>query len=75
MEHRPGKENTNADCLSRYPLSSSAKALVLDWEKGEILAPATFLAFMAGVPRGTPDAEEDNDIWNDVDVLHFVTTQ
>ena len=74
VEHRPGKENTNADCLSRYPLSSSAKAPVLDWGKGEVLAPATFLAFMAGVPRGTPDAEEKNDIWSDGDVLYFLTT-
>ena len=67
-----GEGNTNADCLSRYPLPSSAKAPVLDWGKGEILAPATFLAFMASVAKGALGAEEDNDIWNDMDVLHFL---
>ena len=74
VEHRPGKENTNAGCLSRCLLPSLAKAPVLDWRKGEILAPATFPAFMAGVKRGLPKIEEDNDIWNDMGVLHFLTT-
>ena len=28
--HRAGEENTNADCLSRYPLKSTAAAPILD---------------------------------------------
>ena len=38
------------------------------------MALETFLAFMVGVTRRAPRAEEDNDIWNDMDVLHFLTT-
>ena len=30
VEHRGGTANTNADCLSRYPLPSAANAPVLD---------------------------------------------
>ena len=30
VEHRAGVENTNADCLSRYPLPSDAAAPALD---------------------------------------------
>ena len=30
MEHRAGVDNTNADCLSRYPLPSAADAPTLD---------------------------------------------
>ena len=67
MEHRKGVENTNADCLSRYPLPSDAGAPSMDWSKGEIMPVATFLAFMVGVTRGvagggTSAAKEDQDI-------------
>ena len=51
MEHRKGVENTNADCLSRYPLPSDADAPAMDLSKGEIMPVATFLAFMVGVPH------------------------
>ena len=34
VEHRKGVENTNADCLSRYPLPSDADAPTMDWSKG-----------------------------------------
>ena len=62
VEHRAGTANTNADCLSRYPLPSAADALVLDWTKGEVLAPATFLAMMVGAAPSTDVAEEERDI-------------
>ena len=60
-------ENTNADCLSRYPLPSDADALSMDWSKGEKMPVATFLAFMVGVPHaaaggGSSVAEEEQDI-------------
>ena len=48
VEHRAGTDNTNADCLSRYPLPSDADAPIMDWTKGEIMVPATYLAFMVG---------------------------
>ena len=51
VEHRKGVGNTNADCLSRYPLPSDADAPSMDWSKGEIMPVATFLAFMVGVPH------------------------
>ena len=67
MEHRKGVVNTNADCLSRYPLPSNADAPSMDWSKGEIIPVATFLAFMVGIPHtaargGTSAAEEERDI-------------
>ena len=63
VEHRAGTANTNADCLSRYPLLSAADAPVLDWTKGENLAPTTFLAMMVGAAPSTDVAEEERDIW------------
>ena len=57
VEHKAGVDNTNADCLSRYPLPSAADAPTLDWTKGEILASATFLAFMVDIPSPSTDAE------------------
>ena len=58
VEHRAGSDNTNADCLSRYPLPSEADAPILDWTKGEIMAPATHLAFMVGETEQTEGEEE-----------------
>ena len=79
VEHRKGVENTNANCLSRYPLPSDAGAPAMDWSKGEIMPVATFLAFMAGVTNGVVGggksaAEEERDIWGDDAVLHFTQT-
>ena len=71
MEHRKGVENTNADCLSRYPLPSDADAPSMDWSKAEMMPVATFLAFMVGVPH---TAEEKRDIWRDDAVLRFIQT-
>ena len=51
--HRARVENTNADCLSRYPLPSSAQAPILDWTKGEVIPPATYLALMADLPNAS----------------------
>ena len=73
LEHRAGTDNTNADCLSRYPLPSDADAPILDWTKGEIMVPATYLAFMVGEAKQT-GGEEEKDIWNDVEVLRFLQT-
>ena len=77
VEHRKGVENTNADCLSRYPLPSDADAPSMDWSIGEIMPVATFLAFMVGVPHttaegGTSKVEEERDIWRDEAVLRFI---
>ena len=42
VEHWAGTTNTNADCLSWYPLPSAANAPVLDWTKGSgVLLPCT----------------------------------
>ena len=49
VEHRKGVDNTNADCFSRYPLPSDAGAPLMDWSKGEIMQPASWLAFKVGV--------------------------
>ena len=74
VKHRAGTDNTNVDCLSRYPLQSSAHAPILDWTRGEILAPASFLALMVGNTPPNPDAAEEKNIWHDVEVLHFLKT-
>ena len=72
VEHRKGVDNTNADCLSRYPLPSDADAPLMDWSKGEIMPPAAYLAFLATpANRGT---EEEKDIWHDSPVLKFLQT-
>ena len=71
VEHRKGVDNTNADYLSRYPLPSDAGAPLMDWSKGEIMQPASWLAFMVGV---APVAEEERDIWQDAAVLRFLQT-
>ena len=63
VEHRKGVDNTNANCLSRYPLPSDADAPLMDWSKGEIMQPATMLAFTAGLAPAA--AEEERDIWQD----------
>ena len=74
VQHRKGVENTNADCLSRYPLPSDAGAPSMDWAKGEIMPVATFLAFMshhvAAAGGGSTVAEEERD----AAVLHFIQT-
>ena len=36
VQHRAGVDNTNADCLSRFPLVSDQNAPILDWSRGEI---------------------------------------
>ena len=61
VEHRKGVDNTNADCLSRYPLPSDADAPLMDWSKGEIIPAATFLAFMVGVTTAKPAVEEERE--------------
>ena len=53
VEHRAGIDNTNADCLSHYPLPSKLDAPIMDWTKEEIVAPATFLSFMVGLTPST----------------------
>ena len=74
VEHRAGVDNTNADFLSRYPLPSAADAPTLDWTKGEILAPVSFLSFMVGIPSSSTEADGEKDIWSDVEVLRFLQT-
>ena len=72
VEHRKGVDNTNADCLSRNPLPSDADAPLMDWSKGEIMAPAAFLALMANTELAP--LEEEKDIWQDIPVLIFLQT-
>ena len=59
VEHRKGVENTNADCLSRYPLPSDADAPSMDWSKGEIRPVATFLGIHGG---STPHSNWGGDV-------------
>ena len=54
-------------------LPSEADAPILDWTKGEIVVPATYLAFMVEEARER-EGEEEKDIWNDVEVLRFLQT-
>ena len=74
VTHRAGVDNLNADCLSRYPLPSTAEAPFLDWAKGDILAPTTFLAMMANIPEAPPPAAAEADIWEDLEVLRLLQT-
>ena len=71
--HRAGTDKANADCLSRYPRTSTDQAPVLDWEKGEIMLAATCLALSA---QSTiePAKLEDKEISSDVEVLNFLQT-
>ena len=52
VAHKAGVENSNADCLSRYPLPSSAEAPFLDWAKGDVMGPANFLSICLGAKFG-----------------------
>ena len=74
--HRAGAENTNADCLSRYPLESTGAAPILDWTKGEILPLATYFALMADLvdESGVIEVDKEKDIWSDIDVPQFLQT-
>ena len=47
---------------------------MLDWTKGEVLAPVTFLALMVGAAPATDMTEEERDIWEDAEVLNFILT-
>lgn len=72
--HRAGIDNTDADCFSGYSLQSSGGAPVLEWSKGEVLALATYLAMMMGLPILVQAWEEKKEIWDDVEVLRFLQT-
>ena len=72
--HLAGTENTNADCLSRYPLPSEAASPILDWSRGEVLPVTLYLAFMAGTPSDAVLKEEVKEIWEDRKVLRFLQT-
>ena len=65
----------NADCLSRYPLPSTATALVLDWYKGRVIASVFILAMMVGLASHVHGGEVEKDIWTDMEVLRFLQTQ
>lgn len=45
--HRVGTDNVNAECLSRYPRTSTDNPPVFNWKRGYILPPATCLAILA----------------------------
>ena len=74
VQHRAGTENANADCLSRYPLTSEAGAPILEWSRGEVLSVASYLACMAAVGSPLPRKEEAKEIWEDVEVLRILQT-
>ena len=69
VKHRAGVDNTNADCLSRFPLVSDKNAPVLDWSRGEI--PSCQAMAVLG---GQAPSREEKDIWADEEVLHFIQT-
>ena len=71
--HRAGTDNANADCLNRYPKTSTDQAPVLDWEKGDIMPAATCLA-LSVLPTDEPAKVEDKEIRSDVEVLNFLQT-
>ena len=54
MQHRAGVDNTNAECLSRFPLVSEENAPILDWSREEI---PTYLTAM--VALGTPPHQKE----------------
>ena len=70
MQHRAEVDNTNADCLSRFPLVSDKNAPDLDWSRGEI-PPCQAAMAALGV---TAPLREEKDIWGDGEVLHFIQT-
>ena len=69
VQHRAGVDNTNADCLSRFPLVSDQNALVLDWSRGEIPPCQAMVAL-----EGEAPSLRKRDIWADKEVLHFIQT-
>ena len=70
VQHRAGVDNTNADCLSRFPLVSKENAPIPDWSRGEI---PTYRTAMAARGVASPLSEE-KDIWVDKEVLYFIHT-
>ena len=70
VHHRAGVDNTNADCLSRFPLVSEENAPILDWSRGEI---PIYLTAMATLGATAPPKEE-KDMWGNKEVLHFIQT-
>ena len=57
VAHRVSAKNTNANYLSRYPLTSSTGAPMLDCSKGEVMAPTTYLEMMVGLSTLVRDGE------------------
>ena len=70
VQHRAEVDNTNVDCLSRFPLVFEENAPILDCSRGEI---PTYMTAMAAIGATTPTKEE-KDIWGDKEVLHFIQT-
>ena len=69
VQHRARVDNTNADCLSRFPLVLDKNAPILDWSRGEIPP----CQAMAALGEMAPIREE-RDIWEEKEVLHFIQT-
>ena len=61
MVHRAGTKNANAYYLSRNSLPSTNGARVIDWTKGEIIAPATYFPRMEGVTHPLHATEEEKE--------------
>ena len=68
VQHRAEVDNTNIDCLCRFPLVSEENAPILDWSRGEI---PIYLTAMATLGAAAPPKEE-KDILGDKEVLHFI---
>ena len=69
VQHRAGVDNTNAECLTRFPLMSEENAPILNWSRGEIPTYQTAMATGAAVP-----SREETNIWGGKEVLHFIQT-
>ena len=69
VQHRAGVDNTNAECITRFPLMSEESAPILNWSRGKIPTYQTAMAAGAAAP-----SREEKDIWGDKEVLQFIQT-
>ena len=71
--HRAGTDNANAECLIRYPRTSTDNATTLNKKRGEVLLVVTCLVLMVQ-PKADAVRAEEKEFWEDVEVLRFLQT-